>query len=534
MESMKAMPEVTAMPGGGKTWCHEYESFRVRVYVPEGDPLAETVNFGFAAPYLIVFPEHPLSAEGCVRYAEESGLAEIAKARSGSVVFVDPLRGGWEQADEQLFIDLIAQSRIQQYYRDGVVLSRDRFTREWGDLFIRGAIFRTWLIGEGQSADYIARCLMKRIDGLYLWGPGEITPLAVTLERLSVIPAPERRDILTVSVNNSAAVNEALAASCDHLRIREEADCRKDYAELTGRYKRWCGALEEEPCMAEYGMAEEPGVMELTTSPDNLGDDAGTEKHAVGYIAWYRKDLFEGGPVPLVMAFHGGGDSAFHIAHVSGWWRIAMRHGFLLVAVENHLNSTAAEMKEMIGRLKAKYPVDESRIYATGFSMGGCKTWDCLQEYPELFAALAPMDATFEVGLNVYGQPAPVPINRTVSVPVFYAGGEITPLPELPFQAEKCVDRIRYVFEVNRVRKEYNVRLEERDSWENPVWGINGDREEKIDDPSRGSVLTIQYFESRDGITRTALASVSGQGHECREHTCEHAWRFMSQFQKGK
>ena len=48
----------------------------------------------------------------------------------------------------------------------------------------------------------------------------------------------------------------------------------------------------------------------------------------------------------------------------------------------------------------------------------------------------------------------------------------------------------------------------------------------------QGSVLTIEVFESRDGVARTAFASVSGQGHECREHTCEYAWRFLSRFTK--
>ena len=140
------------------------------------------------------------------------------------------------------------------------------------------------------------------------------------------------------------------------------------------------------------------------------------------------------------------------------------------------------------------------------------------------------MDATFEVGLNVYGQPAPVPINRSVPVPVFYAGGEETPLPELPFQAGKCCDRIRYVFEVNRVRKPYSAVFTDQAAWEEPIWGVRGDRVEKVPDPSRGSVLTMHCFDSEDGVCRTALASVSGQGHECREHTCEQAWLFMSRF----
>ena len=528
---MKKMPDVGFPDKGIKIWEHTFERFRLKALVPEPDPLAECVNFGFRAPYLIVLEETELSPEEALRYAEARGLLSLAKRFSASVVFVYPTAtGGWERADERLFIDLVAESRIGQYYRDGVVLSRDRFTGKWGECYIRGAIFRTCLYGCGSSADYIARCLMKTIHGRYLWGPGEITPLGVTLERLSMVPAPERRDIPVVSVSNTEVINAALSAGCDHFRIGSPAGFEKDYSDFLGRYKRWCGLLEEEPDMDEYGMAEEASFARVRTSQDNRGDDAGTETHRIGYIAWYKKGLTENGPAPLVLAFHGGGDSAYHIAHVSGWWRIAMRHGFLLVAVENHLNSTATETIELIEELKKRYPIDSARIYATGFSMGGCKSWDLYQEYPEVFAVLAPMDATFEVGLNVYGKPAPGEINRSVPVPLFYAGGEETPLPELPFQAEKCLERMKYVFEVNQVTKTCDIRLEDRERWENPIWGIDGDRTERFYDPSRNSTLTVQYFKSRDGVVRTAFASVSGQGHECREHTCEAAWQFLNGF----
>ena len=207
-----------------------------------------------------------------------------------------------------------------------------------------------------------------------------------------------------------------------------------------------------------------------------------------------------------------------------------MRHGFLLVAVENHLNSTATEAIELINRLKEKYPIDEHRIYASGFSMGGIKTWDLYQEYPKMFAGLAPMSATFGVGMNVHGNPSPKEINRSEPAPLFYAGGEITPLPELPFQSEKCLERMKYVLEVNQAVTQNPVSYDGRDSWKNPIWGINGDRTEVFYDPDRKSNLTVQYFESGDGVTRTAFASISGQGHECREHTCEHAWQFLSRF----
>ena len=139
--------------------------------------------------------------------------------------------------------------------------------------------------------------------------------------------------------------------------------------------------------------------------------------------------------------------------------------------VEELLTEEAAQVIE---HLKQKYPVDENRIYATGFSMGSGKTWDMFQEYPEIFAGLAPHSALFPVRNNPFSPDLGDRLNETVAVPMFYSGGELSHLPELPFQAEQGLERIQYA------------------------------------------------------------ASVSGQVHECRHHTCEQAWKFISQFKKGE
>ena len=166
--------------------------------------------------------------------------------------------------------------------------------------------------------------------------------------------------------------------------------------------------------------------------------------------------------------------------------------------------------------------------------MGGCKVWDLIQEYPDILAAAAPMDATYDVGCNFYGNKVEKGINTKVSVPVFYAGGELSPLPELPFQAQKCLDRMAYVLILNNAqaleRYEKQVSFENKDKWENKIWGINGDETETSYDQSRDSTLTMQKFRSIDGRFLSVFASISGQGHDCREHTCEYAWKFMSQF----
>lgn len=548
---MTSMPEITVLDNGNKIWENRFDSFYATVYVPVNGLPDDIINYGFKMPYLLVLPEQKLNKQEAAEYADKNGFTQIAAAYGGSVVFIYPAcEGGWDNADTDMYRELIANSKLNQYYRDGAATPIDRFTGKPAGLFIRGAIFRVYLYGYGASADYIARSCLTTVNGEYLWGPGEITPAVCSLERMRAKLPEEglRRDIPIISIGNGTELNAAIKESFEHVLIKDTAEVEKDFYAFTRKYRRWCGNLEIEPDLDELGMVCEPVIEELTMSGDNLGDDspahrdgyenmknieetAGNElTHRVGALAFYNRGLFDKGPAPLLLAFHGGGDSAMYISYISGWYEVAHKHNFLLVALENHLNSTATEMIELIDRLAEKYNIDRSRIYGSGFSMGGCKSWDLCQEYPEVFAGLAPMDATFEVGLNSYGRPAPKPINRTTAVPIFYSGGEITPLPELPFQAEKCWDRMRYVFEINRLTTPYNVRFEDRENWADKIWGISGDRVERIYDTSRDSWLTLNYFDSEDGVCRTVFTSVSGQGHECRHHTCEQAWQFLSQF----
>lgn len=535
---MEKKAEVVKFTDGGKYWENRFDSFTAKVFIPATELPQEVINFGFDAPYLIVFDEKNRTAEEVKVYAEETGLAEIAAQNASSVVMITPnTDGGWEKASEEIFEELIANSKIHQYYEDGMAVLVNRFTKGCDGYAIRSAIYRTFVFGEGSAADYIAKYLLKTINGQGLWGPADVTPVVCFMKNLSVVPVFERNDIPVVSIGNSAEINEAIKAGAKDSLILDGSGVDlygKAYDSFAKKYLRWVGTLDFNHDFEAMGMVKETGVIEVTTTPENRGDFAGSETHPTGYVAYYNKSLFENGPAPLLLAFHGGGDSAMHIAESSNWCQVAHDHNFLLVAVENHLNTTAGEVMELLAHLCDRYNVDGSRIYASGFSMGGCKSWDLYQEYPDVFAGLAPMSATFEVGLNAYGEPAPVEINADMITPIFYVGGEITPLPELPFQAQKCLDRMGYVLRVNQCKAKYEVKLEEAEKWAEPIFGIAGDTVEKIDDPSRGSVLTVNYFESVDGIVYTAFGSVSGQGHECRYHSCENAWKFLSGFRRNE
>ncbi len=528
--AMKERPQVRETLGG-KCWEHRFELFELKAYVPFNDLDGQINNYGFRAPLLLVFEEHRQDMEAAVRFARESGLARIAADADGSVLFVYPTaQDGWSSADSGLYAALISEIKMIQVYRDGIVEQHDFFTREFKGYFARGAIFRADIYSFGPSADYVARNLLQTLQGEYLWGPGEITPAMCSMERLSVMPDVQRRDIPILSVGNSDGINRAFSG-CEHLLVKDAAEYEADYHSFVRRFKMWCGRIQLEPDFKAMGMTEDAGSAQVTVDPDNPGSFTGQKTHRAGYFAYYNSDLFAHGPVPLVIGFHGGGDSSMYLTYVAGWWEIAHKYDFLFVSVENHQFVTAPEAVELIGELKRRYSIDESRIYATGFSMGSGKTWDLYQQYPRVFAGLMPVSALFPVTTSLFGRPVKGPLNKTVPVPVFYSGGEESPLPELPFHSEGALERVKYVAEVNRLKKKFDgLSFDRKDAWEHPVWGVPGDRVEKIDDPSRGSTLTIHYYDSEDGVCRTAFASVSGQMHECRQHSCENAWKFISRF----
>lgn len=103
--------------------------------------------------------------------------------------------------------------------------------------------------------------------------------------------------------------------------------------------------------------------------------------------------------------FHGVNCVPLYGAEQSGWHDIADRENFILIYPAPakskcwniydlpNMPSDFAFVLALIDHIKQVHPIDESRIYATGFSMVGIMTHAITAAYTEIFAAGVPCNA---------------------------------------------------------------------------------------------------------------------------------------------
>ena len=159
-------------------------------------------------------------------------------------------------------------------------------------------------------------------------------------------------------------------------------------------------------------------------------------------------------PRPLILFMHGAGESGTNnLAQINGnldnLLAEAKRRGAFLYAPQTNGGWGVATILDrvmtMVNRAVAEQPVDDTRLYVTGLSMGGGGTWNMLNRFDDRFAAAAAIcavsPASGYVPLNLVDQPiwafharndGTVSFNttRTVVGGILAAGG--APAPAYP------------------------------------------------------------------------------------------------------
>jgi predicted peptidase len=149
---------------------------------------------------------------------------------------------------------------------------------------------------------------------------------------------------------------------------------------------------------------------------------------------------------PLVLFLHGAGERGNDL-------ELVKRHGipkvveqmadapFIAISPQCPPNSMWGLHLEaldlLLNEIEATCAVDPDRIYLTGLSMGGYGTWHLAVEYPERFAAIAPICGG---GMWFSGFPERVCVLKDLPVWVFHGAKDpVVPLAE----SERLVDALK-------------------------------------------------------------------------------------------
>lgn len=90
---------------------------------------------------------------------------------------------------------------------------------------------------------------------------------------------------------------------------------------------------------------------------------------------------------PLVVANHGGSNAIETEEFCFGFPEIAAQEGFMVLYLQN---TNWQNVNRVLQLIKKQYPVDEERVYITGYSQGGYQATSTYFRIPEKFAAAAP------------------------------------------------------------------------------------------------------------------------------------------------
>jgi polyhydroxybutyrate depolymerase len=255
-------------------------------------------------------------------------------------------------------------------------------------------------------------------------------------------------------------------------------------------------------------------------------EHAGLDRSALVHLPPNYDDQI---PMPLVLAFHGGGGRAEQYARFTGFDTLADEEGFIVVyprGVNNRWHDArfTEEIPEgdededeahpddvgftlaLLDELKRAYAIDEERIYITGMSNGGMFCQQLAIEATEHFAAVASVTAqipTPRADMEPQGRLSVLLMNGTEDPLVPYEGGDIEiALSERRREAGKAT----YRGSVLSTEETIDYWLRHNEIADEPVTETLEDK-----DPDDGARAVVQTW--RGEAASVVLYKIVGGGH---------------------
>ena len=296
------------------------------------------------------------------------------------------------------------------------------------------------------------------------------------------------------------------------------------------------------PSMTQYRNEMDPGLLAMWKEKGIIkemhnGDDP--QHKWASYTPSYVYDAEnEGKTWPVVFVLHGN-NNTIAMGESYGYAHLSAKEGFITVIPEmKNMTTWKEDFPKILQELKENYPIDESRLYLTGYSAGGYSTVLAAMEFPGVFAACAPGSAILtRAGENQFDGIAG-------GMPMLLIAGNVDWVPVFPVQEQNNE------FAQNRYGDLYNI-TETLQKW----MGINGvDGEVRYADAAAtdaekaiGLIGDSSYTQIMDGtkyhfvdytnasdICVMRFVCVEGMPHWPSPSQAQLAWDFMSQFARAE
>ena len=414
---------------------------------------------------LLVYADHGFeSKDEAKAYLEDLGLIDLINQTVGSIVLVTPiapisqgpsgLTGGWGEADRYAY-------QILQNVMCNIGGGK-------ADPGYYGGLTNRYLIGIDAGATFINNYIasefdfITRIAGLLLIG-GEnekvrqvagpvpvwlVNPLESTVEKYKKANGTDsfgRNGDDLLYYNSKHPIQQVIVTNEEDVNL--EGCMNNAFFDLfmgifripvvkAGLHVGQSEFYNYRWNQAPYSLGKRNPIFNGRT-PDGINviemqnEQFKTDEHAF-YTTWYEflpDEVLDGSApehsIPLILAHHGGGDDPVQAVDELGLITLCGEKRLAMVAerhsgdpgYESPFNFQSVCAPELVKYMLDKYPaLDPSRVYVTGYSMGGASTLNAINGNAKWFAAATPNAAAIFEGADHFAND--VVIREEIDLPI--------------------------------------------------------------------------------------------------------------------
>jgi hypothetical protein len=523
---------------------------------------------------VVVFAEKSFaSKDAALTYLKDLGVIKIIDEALGSVVLVTPSdpRAGFTANDQKYYYALqtamFAQKASEGPGRGAVGYSDGEYFGGFGYFYVVGldggaTFINNYVAG---TIDYVSRCAgMLLINGkmesirtvaahvpAYLVNAAD--PIVEKYKKANGTNAYASANNIETYYDQALPVKRVVVAKDQN---PEAARYIKDaYYNMFVKAMR-VGVVKQGLHSAStpyqgYGMDQAPyslcarnavingvtadGIHVSFKSENRFGDlKAANGEYLQTWVEYLPDEVVKGtapaGTVPLFLALHGGGDDPRQFVDEIGLLTLAGSERFAMVAPDhqNIAGLLSDVLPKLVKYMLKTYPaLDPSRVYVTGYSMGGGATLRAINGDPSAFAAAIPMAAS-----GYTGTPEQVAQFKNFHLPVMFT----TSAFDLGGAFDQANGNIAVGYQTQlNLFLGYNA-MKKVDAYDFKTYPINGFKADRLERVTLNGEYENNswYLNDADGVPMVALSYTANLVHALYPEYGRLGWNFAKHYSRDQ